>query len=174
MLLRKRGARAKQPRFTIGVVGSSAQDELDVRPLVCIFVAACGARTELYAGDGGAPPIPDSGPCIFPDITATIMTTTDDQFLVYVNDQQIGGGTDWSQAQQYSVMIHRDPAQRNVVAVQGTNLQNTGGRDRGVLLDMRFVTEAGQQIVVTNAEWRLATSAPANWYATTFDDSTPA
>jgi hypothetical protein len=153
------------------------------------LVVGCGSRTELDVGDGGGVvivdahpidvhPVPDvivpddsPNPCVFPDIAATIMTTADDQFLLYVNDQQIGGNSDWGDAQQYSVMIHRDPGKKNVIAIQGTNLQNTDGRDRGVLLDMRFVTEAGQQTVVTTSKWRLATGPNGNWWASTLDDS---
>ena len=152
-----------------------------MRVLVCFFLIACGARTELGAprtGDGGVPDVHlvDAHPvdvtnCVFPDISATILTTADDAFDLYVNDQVIGGNQDWTQAQQYTVAIHRDPGMRNVIAIQGANQQNTSGRDRGVLLDMRFTTEAGEQIVVTNAKWRLATSAPGTWFQSTFDDS---
>lgn len=112
-----------------------------------------------------------TNPCVFPDITAAIRTTADDEFELHVNDQLVGTNGDWTQAQQYSVTIHRDPGTRNVIAIKGTNLQNTGGRDRGVLLDMRFTTEAGQQTLVTDTKWRFATSAPGNWTSTTFDDS---
>jgi hypothetical protein len=156
--------------------------------LVCLVLLACGARTELGApGAGDAAVMPDvhvadahpidahkvdaPNPCVFPDITAAIRTTADDELELRVNDQVVGANSDWTQAQQYSVTIHRDPGERNVIAIQGTNLQNTGGRDRGVLLDMRFTTEAGPQTIVTDTKWRLATSVPPNWTSTTFDDS---
>lgn len=163
-----------------------------MRPFVFVFLIACGARTELGAlgaGDGGVVPLPDvhvvdahpidakphmdaPNPCVFPDITAAVMTTADDEFELFVNDQAVGGNSDWTQAQQYSVLIHRDPGTINVIAIKGTNLQNTTGRDRGVLLDMRFTTEAGEQTIVTDTKWRMATSVTSSvWSATTFDDS---
>jgi len=159
-----------------------------VRPFVFVFLLACGARTELGAPSiGDASVVPDvhvvdanivdvhqvdvGNPCVFPDITATIVTTADDAFTLYVNDQVAGTNQNWTQAQSYSVAIHRDPGMRNTIAMQGTNLQNTTGRDRGVLLDMRFTTEAGTQTIVTDAKWRLATTVPGNWYETAFDDS---
>lgn len=159
-----------------------------VRPYVFVFLFACGARTELGAPTLGDASVPDDvhvvdahpmdvhqidvvNPCVFPDITASIMTTADDAFVLYVNDQAVGQNQDWTQAQAYTVTIHRDPGMRNTIAMQGTNLQNTTGRDRGVLLDMRFTTEAGEQTIVTDAKWRLATSVSGNWYATSFDDS---
>jgi hypothetical protein len=156
---------------------------------------ACGARTELGAPQvGDAAVVPDvhvvdahivdvqvvdvkpppkdaPSPCVFPDIAASILTTADDQFYLYVNDQLIGSSSDWTQAQSYTAAIHRDPGMKNVIAIQGTNLQNTGGRDRGVLLDMRFTTEAGQQTIVTDTKWRMSTGFTTNWSATTFDDS---
>lgn len=165
-----------------------------MRAFVCLGLIACGARTELGAGGAGdasivedvhavdahvvdvhvmdvKPPPPDA-PCLFPEIAASILTTADDQFDLYVNDKLVGTSSDWTQAQSYTVMIHRDPGMRNVIAIQGANLQNTTGRDRGVLLDMRFTTEAGQQTVVTDTKWRLSASfSSSSWFATTFDDS---
>jgi hypothetical protein len=166
---------------------------VSVRAWLPLFLIACGARTELGAGglvgDGGVP-LPDvhvvdaqppidakpkvdgPNPCVFPDITATIATTADDEFELFVNDQLVGGNSDWTEAKAYTVAIHRDPGMVNVIAIKGTNLQNTGGRDRGVLLDMRFSTEAGNQFVVTDTKWRMATSVTTpNWSGTTFDDS---
>ncbi len=165
---------------------------LDVRVLSCIslVLVACGARTELGVGVGEDASAPDvhvadaradahvdaqldaPSPCTLLDITGTVYATTDDAFVLYVNDTFIDGTPHlWSDPQEYTVTIHRDPSRRNTIAVQGTNTQNTTGRDRGVLLDLRFTTEAGQQIVVTNGDWRLATNAPASWYLTSFDDS---
>ncbi len=166
---------------------------LDVRVLLCLsFVVACGARTELGVGGSAAdasapdvhvgdahvdakldaPPDVPPPPCTTLDITGTVYATTDDAFVLYVNDTFIDGTPHlWSDPQEYTVTIHRDPSRRNTIAVQGTNLQNTTGRDRGILLDLRFTTEAGEQIVVTTGDWRLATNAPSSWYLTSFDDS---
>ena len=135
-----------------------------------------GAVPDVHVVDAhpivDAHPTPDANPCVFPDITAAIRTTADDEFDLWVNDQHVGSNSDWTQAQQYSVTIHRDPGTRNVIAIKGTNLQNTTGRDRGVLLDMRFTTEAGEQTIVTDTKWRLATSVVStSWTSTTFDDS---
>jgi hypothetical protein len=164
-----------------------------MRHAIGLLFVACGARTEL-----GAPMMLDAGvvadvksadvvhtidahtvdvqtidaSCVLADITGTARVTTDDNFILYVNDDLVDDTPRlWNDAQQYSVTIHRDPTRRNTIAIQGTNLQNTEGRDRGIILDLRFTTEAGEQTVVTNGEWRLATSVPAQWYATSFDDS---
>ena len=154
-----------------------------MRAFVCISLMACGARTELSApgvGDGGIdvhvvdakPHVDAPNPCVFPDITATIRTTSDDAFDLFVNEQPIGSSSDWTQAQTYDAAIHRDPGTRNVIAIKASNLQNTTGRDRGVLLDMRFTTEAGEQTIVTDTKWRLATTFSPTWMNTAFDDST--
>jgi hypothetical protein len=165
-----------------------------MRHAICLlFFVACGARTEL-----GAPGMNDAGiiadvhvvidahpvdahvvdvqtidaSCVVADITGTARITTDDNFGLYVNDVLVDDTPRvWSDAQQYTVTIHRDPSRRNTIAIQGTNLYNTDGRDRGVILDLRFDTEAGEQTVVTDGQWRLATSVNAQWYEASFDDS---
>jgi hypothetical protein len=149
-----------------------------MRRFLCLSLIACGARTELGAGvlgDAGSVDVhvvDAPNPCSRPDITGTLRATTDDQLVLYVNGDLVDGAPHlWSDARQYTVTLHRDSSLRNAIAIAGSNEMNTDGRDRGVIADLRFTTEAGEQRVVTNGDWRLSATASSGWYETTFDVS---
>jgi hypothetical protein len=167
-----------------------------VRWVFLLGVLACGARTPLgepeevdaaiadvavrdvtphdvgVMRDVTPPPVDAPTPCSRPDISGTLRVTTDDQFILYVNGALIDANPHmWNDAQTYTITIHRDPMLKNTIAIQGTNLYNIDGRDRGILADLRFMTEAGEQIVVTRSDWKLSTANIPNWTLPSFDDS---
>jgi hypothetical protein len=161
-------------------------------------LVACGARTGI--GGGGDGPIdasiPDSSKftdariadnarpmdVLLPDgacaigldatFTATIRITTDDNFRLFVNGTLIDDTPRvWTEVQTYSVQLFQHPSKRNTIAIEGTNVENTSGPDRGIIADTRFAFGSIEDMVVTNTSWRLSTSLESGWTEVGFDAS---
>jgi hypothetical protein len=129
-----------------------------------------GEGGQARGGSGGT-----GEPCPFEagaTIRATIRTTTDDNYHLYVNGALIDDVERlWSQPQTYSVDLFRHPDRKNVIAIQGTNTLKIDGLDRGVLLDLSFGDGNAGQTVVTDTSWKLSTTLESEWFTLGFDDS---
>lgn len=166
---------------------------------VALGIVACGARTGLgglgdaglddgsstvdasdardASGDVSADVRPDVAPPLCPipldaTATATIRITTDDDYILYVNGVLIDDTPRlWTSPQTYGVPIFRHPSRRNAIAIQGTNRQNVGGPDRGIVMDLRFTAGSNEARLVTDGGWRLSTVLVAGWNTAGFDAS---
>jgi hypothetical protein len=140
--------------------------------------AGAGGATAGSGGDGGQVTGGSGGagePCPFEvdaTINATIRTTTDDNYHLYVNGALIDDAERvWSQPQTYSVALFRHPKRENVLGIRGTNTLKIDGLDRGIILDLSFGDGGDAQTVVTDASWKLSTMLESEWFTLGFDDS---
>ena len=85
--------------------------------------------------------------------------SVDDVFELYVDGQLVSIGTEWNRV--YDSSFTASP--NAVIAIRACN---TSGPKHAV---GDFVING--ESIVTNAEWKVATSAPANWYEPGFNDS---
>jgi alpha-L-rhamnosidase len=77
----------------------------------------------------------------------------------------------WSNPQRYDVMIYAHPSRTNVLAIEGVNLQNQAGYDRGIVADLRFTIDGAAQTVTTGAGFAATNTLTAGWEQPGFDDS---
>lgn len=108
--------------------------------------------------------------------TATLRVTADDVRGVYVNGVLLEApafpARAWSSPSTLSIQIFRHPSVPNTIALQGTNLYNQGGLDRGLIADLRYAaTSTSTAEWVTDARTRVATASTAGWTDAGFDDS---
>jgi hypothetical protein len=143
-----------------------------------IFLSACG-RTAPYdwstvpirdadAGhDAGVDGRPDAGTDggVVRHVPAHIVTTTDDFMRLWINGVLVGDdGSEWSTPKSYDVEIF---CGSNNIALEGRNMWNTDGLDRGIILDLAY---AGSH-VVTDSTWRVLAAPPSGWTDPSFDDN---
>ena len=127
-------------------------------------------------GVGGGSVVVDGGPvipgCTVPENTtvpATLRVTADDMRTVYLNGQLIDATMNlWYTPSVLQVTLNANSSVANVIAVEGDNLYNTSGFDRGVLLD---VTASGVPLVQTDSSWLMSIDAGVDWQMSTFDDT---
>ena len=105
-------------------------------------------------------------------VAATITVTTDDNTRLWLNGVLLDATPRvWSDPQRYDVMIYAHPGHPNVIALEGINLQNQAGYDRGIVADVRFTAGGAAQTVITDASWRATNTLTTGWELPGFDDS---
>ena len=105
-------------------------------------------------------------------IPASLAITTDDNTKVWLNGALIDDvARAWSSPQRYDVMIYAHPSRTNVLAIEGVNLQNQAGYDRGIVADLRFTIDGAAQTVTTGAGFAATNTLTAGWEQPGFDDS---
>ncbi len=105
-------------------------------------------------------------------IPASLAITSDDNTKVWLNGALIDDVPRvWSNPQRYDVMIYAHPGRTNVLAVEGVNLQNQVGYDRGIVADLRFTVNGDPQIVLSGAGFAVTNTLTAGWEQPGFDDS---
>ncbi len=92
--------------------------------------------------------------------TGNLYVTCDNGYELYVNGELIGTGSNWQQADIYSVDIIGG---ENVIAVKGTD----SGGAAAIIAEL----ERASGRVGTGTQWKASTSAPAGWETIGFDDS---
>ena len=99
---------------------------------------------------------------------AVIQVTVDNGYALFVNGTQIGTGDSWSIPGIYDV-TGKLSGGRNVLAVQGSNLDGPFG----MILGMTIKLDDGSTIsVVSDSSWRTTLRQPAgDWMRVGFDDS---
>ncbi|KAG6835680.1 hypothetical protein H0H93_015774, partial [Arthromyces matolae] len=113
-----------------------------------------------------------------PAISADILIAVDDEFVLYVNGQNIGTSpqrTDelgWRNAQRYTVSLISGT---NVFAIRATNLNdpNTGGdSSAGVLIAIIITLSDGTTTTITgDTSWKGNSNIPNSFIDVSFDDS---
>ena len=86
--------------------------------------------------------------------------TSDNGYDLYFNGIYRGSGSNWMQAQTYSMSMQGG---KNVLAIRATD----AGGLAGLLADLRV----NGQRTGSNTTWKVSLSAPANWTDPNFDDS---
>jgi hypothetical protein len=105
-------------------------------------------------------------------IPARLAVTTDDNTKVWLNGALIDDlPRAWSNPQGYDVMIYAHPGHPNVLAIEGVNLQNQAGYDRGIVADLRFTVDGQAQTVLSGAGFAATNTLAAGWEQPGFDDS---
>ena len=103
--------------------------------------------------------VPSNG--TVPGSSAQIMITADNGYDVYLNGTLLGSGSNWNQAQRYSLPLVNGA---NVVAVKGRNDPGTTG---GMLAEII----KDSTLAVTDTSWKINTTGPANWTTVGFSDA---
>ncbi len=102
---------------------------------------------------------------------ATFLITADDQFVLYVNGQQVaqssGQPDAWQQAQEVNVTSDLHPG-TNTLAVAATNAGGAGSWIGNLGLAFSDGTTTN---IVTDNNWLSSTTGPAGWQNPGFDDS---
>jgi len=97
---------------------------------------------------------------------AELWIAVDNSYRLYVNGEFVGAGGGWQPAQRYTIARHLR-AGRNVIAVECANSDGPAG-----LLAEGVMTSDDRRLrLATDAQWRVASSAPAKWTGADFDDS---
>lgn len=129
------------------------------------------------AGVDGGTGARDAGPCVdLPDASVLVILTTsiDDDGAVYVNGQQVDVPSPWYVPVQRYVNLHISNTEPNVVAVRASNHVATYSTDRAALLvlDREVLFTRGQQLLVTDNRWKVASAVSSTkWLKGEFDDS---
>jgi hypothetical protein len=147
--------------------GDGSVDPIDAPSVVDASVVDASATDAVAATDAIACSI---GPN---DLTAALLTvTTDDNIKIWLNGALVDDTARvWSNPQRYAVMIYRHPSQHNLLAVEGVNLQNQAGYDRGILVDLRFAIDGVTQTIVSDASFVATNTLTAGWEQPGFNDS---
>jgi hypothetical protein len=96
-----------------------------------------------------------------PASSAQIIITGDNGYDLYLNGTLLGSGSNWNQAQRYSLPLVNGA---NVVAVKGRNDPGTSGGILAEIID-------DSTVAVTDTSWRINTSGPANWTTVNYSDA---
>ncbi len=83
---------------------------------------------------------------------------------MYVNGVLLGTGNHWNQSGSYSASLQSGT---NVIAIKGID---TGGA-AAVLAELTVTDSSGVQRMGTSSQWKVSTTAPADWTDVGFDDS---
>jgi len=88
----------------------------------------------------------------------------DNDYLLYVNGQLVGQGSDWQQVDRFDVqnVLRRG---ENVIAVKAHNADGPAG----LLAQLTLSGPPGR--VITDASWRVALSEQTGWREPGFDDT---
>jgi alpha-L-rhamnosidase len=102
---------------------------------------------------------------------ASFLITADDQWLAYVNGQEVGESSGqanaWTQAQQLDISSELH-AGTNTIAVAATNAGGPGSWIGTISLEYADGTTS---TVITDSSWQSSQTDPAGWQDPGFDDS---
>jgi len=92
--------------------------------------------------------------------SARLVLTVDDAYTVWLNGEQIGSGTDWSQLGEFEVAKYLRTG-RNLLSIEATNNGGPGGLIAGItaVLPNGELWKFG-----TSGDWRYGTSGDADWF----------
>jgi hypothetical protein len=106
--------------------------------------------------------------------SAELLATCDDQYVVYVNGQRVGAGSEWSTPESHNVTALLKPG-KNIIALEAIN--GTGAA--GIIAWLQIKTAAGEAMTVgTDAVWKFSATSAAtaansvDWTKPDFDDTT--
>ncbi|HEY9286013.1 MAG TPA: galactose oxidase-like domain-containing protein [Pyrinomonadaceae bacterium] len=91
---------------------------------------------------------------------ATAIVTSDNSYDLYFNGSFKGSGSNWMQAQSYTLPTQTG---KNVLAIRAAD----AGGLAGLLAELQF----NGQRMGSNVTWKVSLSAPANWADVNFDDT---
>ena len=133
--------------------------------------AIVDAMADGSALDGSALDAADCPIGLDDTIPAVLAITTDDNTKVWLNGVLIDAAPRlWSNPQRYDVQLLAHPARTNVLAIEGVNLQNQAGYDRGLVADLRFTANGVPQVIATDPATRATNTLTAGWEQPGFDD----
>ena len=132
--------------------------------------------TNEISGPGGVAPVGNRAfrqditiPGNVPATGGTIIISTDNEYTLYINGQQIGTHADWTVAQRYTFTLG-SPTRNIVVAV---NADNTGG-PAGVIAALELNLEVGScsaySVYVTDNSWKYNLGVPAGFQNPSYND----
>lgn len=103
---------------------------------------------------------------------ADLWISADHQYVVYVNGQQVGAGSDWESAEFYHVAEYL-VAGKNVLAIKATNQEEAAS----VIARLHVKTADNRDLfIVTNEKTKICRMAPSkavseDWTRAEYDDS---
>ncbi|KAF8336206.1 hypothetical protein F5887DRAFT_1247589 [Amanita rubescens] len=132
--------------------------------------------TNEISGPGGSAPVGNRTfrqdiviPGNVPVTGGTIIISTDNEYTLYINGQQIGTHADWTVAQRYTFTLG-SPTRHVVVAV---NAENTGG-PAGVIaaleLNAAIRSCSTYFVYVTDNTWKYNLGVPAGFQSPGYND----
>ena len=95
-----------------------------------------------------------------PPATLDLVIATDNANEVYLNGVLLGSASNWAQSNNYNAALQNGP---NVLAVKGID----HGGPAGLIAELTLPNGR----MVSDASWKVSTTAPAGWEAFGFDDS---
>lgn len=123
----------------------------------------------LDAGDSSTPVCPIAADAT---VAATIEISVDDNFKLYVNGVLAKEFTGtWNNVQTVDVTLNRNPAKKNVIAVEGVNTAKISGLDRMIIAELAYTVDSVEHKVVTDATWTNGTTLAAGWEALDFAEA---
>ena len=103
-------------------------------------------------------------------VAASAAFTADNSYILYINGQRAGRGTNYNDAPSREVRSLLAPG-RNVLAVKAGNAGDAPN-PAGMIGSLKIEFSDGEVLeVVTNADWRAADAAPDEWLNADFDVS---
>jgi hypothetical protein len=130
----------------------SAPTSVIINVAVTDGAATVNQSITLTVNDAGAPPPP-------PPMLSLIISA-DNANEVYLNGVLLGSGNDWTRSSSYSAALQSGT---NVLAVKGID----AGGVAAVIAELAWPGASA----VTDATWKVSTTAPTGWQATGFNDS---
>lgn len=97
--------------------------------------------------------------------SAVVTVTGDDGFKLFLNGKPVASANDWNNPQSADARPHLRKG-RNVLAVMGRNAAG----EEGVCLRLDMETGTGEQVVVTNGDWKWSSTEEDGWSEPGFDD----
>ena len=98
--------------------------------------------------------------------SAHIAVSADASYRLTVNGKEVGSGACCWVAQSYDLTGFFRPGE-NVIAIEGIG----DGGPTGVLFEGKIVSDKGSEYFVSDASWKCAQEAPADWMKPGFDDA---
>lgn len=99
--------------------------------------------------------------------SALVAATCDDEFVMFINGQQVARHSGWQQAA-FAGISERLKKGENVIAVRGKNDSSAAGLL--VKLDLEL-KDGSKQSIVTDTTWKTTTKAQRGWQEVEFNDS---
>ena len=98
--------------------------------------------------------------------SAHIAISADASYRLTVNGKEVGSGACCWVAQSYDLTGFFRPGE-NVIAIEGVG----DGGPTGVLFEGKIVSDKGSEYFLSDASWKCAKEAPADWMKPGFDDA---
>ncbi len=102
---------------------------------------------------------------------ATLNISADDAFKVWLNGNEIGGGSDWRDPGQYDVTKLLFSG-TNVVSVRAVNAPAAGANPAGLIVGLSVEFKDGKKVFVgSDAKWKSSKAETADWTKPGSDES---